>query len=638
MQTIFRAPLAAVMALALSAALWDASPATAETTWADPATLETALETLQPGDTLALRPGRYPRLHLTRGGAIARPVTLRAADAENPPVFPGLILRGADHVVLDGLAFHLPGGTEVDRRFARVEDAQDVTLRRLRFLGARRPDDTGVPRPWGFGLSVTDGTDIEILDSEFSGFARGLVASGVERLTVARNLLHGMRVDGMNFAEVGDVLIEDNEIRDFDRVEGAGDHPDMIQFWTRGTERPSTGITIRRNVLNSGTGSFTQSIFMRNELIDTHQAGEDMFYRDVVIEENVILNAHLHGITVGATLGLTIRRNTVARNASSDGPYDNRNLWTPRINVASVSRDVLILGNVVHGLPEPGWDGSWTMVGNQIVQDRIPGQRDHYDQVFFGVSPETPAMLADFAARPGGLLDGREIGAPRLVAISAELDKGAPAALPDPGARDMRGVIRLDPAQGAILSDGGAGSAPFERDIGGPTIIMGDTIEPLVLTREMTAPLFDASRFAIRMRLRARGDFRTAGEILRLHQSLMLRSTGRGAFEIDVRSAEGGRTILKSRPTRLYRDDEPLELIVAYDGPVGMVSILINGETVGRKPFTGTLRPVQSWGLSFGNPFGTKLSFDGVIEEFEVRTDPGDLSDVFSIIDTSFVR
>ena len=55
---------------------------------------------------------------------------------------------------------------------------------------------------------------------------------------------------------------------------------------------------------------WTQSIFMRNEVVDQGLAGANMYYQNVLIENNIIYNAHTHGITVGETIGLTIDHNT----------------------------------------------------------------------------------------------------------------------------------------------------------------------------------------------------------------------------------------------------------------------------------------------------------------------------------------
>ena len=155
---------------------------------------------------------------------------------------------------------------------------------------------------------------------------------------VVDNDVHSIRSDGFDFVEVNDVLIEGNHIHDFVANLGSGDHLDMIQFWTTGTTSPSTNIIIRGNILNSGAGDWTQSIFMRNEMVDLGLAGTEMFYRNILIENNVIYNAHAHGITVGETDGLTIRNNTILYNATiSDGSV----VHVPTINSSNASTNVL---------------------------------------------------------------------------------------------------------------------------------------------------------------------------------------------------------------------------------------------------------------------------------------------------------
>ena len=67
---------------------------------------------------------------------------------------------------------------------------------------------------------------------------------------------------------------------------------------------------------------------MRNEMVDTGGAGDEMFYRNITIEDNVIYNAQVHGITVGETHGLTIKNNTILRNQASG---DDKLVHVPRI-------------------------------------------------------------------------------------------------------------------------------------------------------------------------------------------------------------------------------------------------------------------------------------------------------------------
>ena len=116
-----------------------------------------------------------------------------------------------------------------------------------------------------------------------------------------------MRSDGMNFAHVRTCLIEDNYLHDFavQGVRGSCRHDPVLD--ERGL-RPSTDVIIRGNTLDVGDGDETQSIFMRNDMVDRGFAGEEMFYRNLLIEENVILNNHAHGITVGETAASSFAR------------------------------------------------------------------------------------------------------------------------------------------------------------------------------------------------------------------------------------------------------------------------------------------------------------------------------------------
>ena len=57
-----------------------------------------------------------------------------------------------------------------------------------------------------------------------------------------------------------------------------------------------------------------------------------MFYKNIVIKDNVIKNADYHGITVGETIGVVISNNTVLQNSDS-GSVDD----IPGINVEEES-------------------------------------------------------------------------------------------------------------------------------------------------------------------------------------------------------------------------------------------------------------------------------------------------------------
>ena len=411
----FRRTIIAGLAAILTVLLQAGSLPATETVLAAPAALAGALRQVRPGTTLLLPPGDYgPLAARGLGGAPGRPLTLRAADPADPPVFTGLDLQEPAHLVLEGLVFDYrfaPGDPEHVRPFA-ITGGRDVTIRDALFDGDRARGVSAAADGYGhgYGLRIGESTDITLERSEIRDFLRGIVVADSHRVTIRDNDLHDLRSDGMNFAAVQHVRIEGNVIRDFRTAPDTGDHPDMIQFWTSGTTTPSTDIVIRDNLLSSGRGSWTQSIFLRNEEVDQGRAGRAMFYRDILIEENVILNAHIHGITLGETAGLTIRGNTLVRNARSVGGAPSQGISTPMIHVAPTSTQVRIERNVVAQMSGFATQADWQVTRNVTVQDRSRAEAGHYSLMFTG----DPSDPSSFRYRAGGPLEGGGLGAKRL--------------------------------------------------------------------------------------------------------------------------------------------------------------------------------------------------------------------------------
>ncbi len=377
-----------------------------------PGDLSAALRAATPGSTLRLAPGDHGELALKgAGGKAGAPIRLTAADPGLPPRLTRLDLRDSAHLTFEGLhfAYRFAAGDKLNLRPFQIVGGIGIVFDTCRFEGdiaaGRGAADDGFPT--AFGLALTECTASQIAGCEIHRFFRGLVVAQSEDIAVRGNDVHGIRMDGMNVAEVQRVLIEGNHIHDFDRSLASEDHPDMIQFWTNGTKAPSAGIVIRGNLLSSGRGAWTQSIFMRNDLVDRGLAGREMFYRDILIEENAILNAHAHGITVGETEGLVIRNNTLVHNPRSDGDIPNPSLWTPKINVAEASRTVTITRNVTAMIT--GWKNQpgWRVADNLLVQNRTSVEPGYYGGVFSG----DPSEPSGFSYREGGPLDGAGIGA-----------------------------------------------------------------------------------------------------------------------------------------------------------------------------------------------------------------------------------
>jgi len=136
----------------------------------------------------------------------------------------------------------------------------------------------------------------------------------------------------------------------------------MIQFWTTGADAPSEDIVIRRNQLVAGR-DLTQSIFMRNEMVDTGKAGPEMFYRNVAIEDNVIVNAHQWGIMLGETEGAKIADNRVLHSPLIR-EMNGKPTKAPLIKVAERSRNVVIERNIAGNFWGYKDQPDWTVAEN----------------------------------------------------------------------------------------------------------------------------------------------------------------------------------------------------------------------------------------------------------------------------------
>ena len=383
------------------------------------AELLSALSKATGGETILLSGGDYGTLSLmaSSGFDITFPssVTITSVDPQNPAVFSGLDLRGAANLSFEGVTFDFTfeAGDQVWSRPFSVSGSQNISFTGSTFDGdmaqGLSPTDDGYGA--GYGLSITDSSNVTVSGCEFFDFMRGMVVSGSNGLSITGNDLHSIRSDGMDFAQVSNVLIEDNTIHDFLPSLASGDHLDFIQFWTTGTTAPSTDIVIRGNHLDIGTGGWAQSIFMRNELVDLGLAGPEMLYRNVLIEDNVIVNAHIHGITVGETSGLVIRNNTVVHSDGGAPDGADSGVEIPAINLAATSTNVTVTGNITSALN--GWTGQvgWTVSGNAFVQDQNPDLPGWYGDVFVASSLVPQTGRHDFVVLPGGMADILNSGA-----------------------------------------------------------------------------------------------------------------------------------------------------------------------------------------------------------------------------------
>jgi Ca2+-binding RTX toxin-like protein len=651
------------------------------------AELTQALATATGGETIMLAAGNYGRLVMidsTRANFdFASNVTIRSEDPGSPAVVTGLDMRGASNITFDGITFDytFASGDQIYSRPFNISDSQNVTIRNATFDGDVAEGVSAVDDGYGYaiGLSIRGSEDVTVEDSEFFDFHRGMTVIESSGVTVRGNDVHSMRSDGMNFVEVTGVVIEDNHIHDFRGSLASSDHRDFIQFWTNGTDSPSTDIVIRGNILDIGEGDFTQSIFMRNEEVDWG-AGPEMFYRNILIENNIIVNGHLHGITVGQTDGLVIRNNSVLHDDGSRPDGADGGVEIPRIAVSTTSTGVVITQNLTSTIEGFTGQAGWSVTDNGFVQDQDPNAPGYYGDVFIASSMQQHA----FILLPGSAFDVADIGAPgsqpendlALVRFhvngvagdgaSRVFDArfGAPEGTTfrwtfDDGTvaegplllHSFTGGGVYDVTLTVTLPDGTVAAAVLTVVVAGPDVlrlapdgsfVAYDTGSPVAdmpggtaggvqlgapgttatVGRQHVVDIVRTDEVGIDLTLRA-DSIGAHGEVFRIHGSLVVSVTSAGELSVTATGHDG-------RGVTVTTQGANLGDMAAHDIAIrlvdGRLTVSVDGEPAVSAAVTLPLAWTGSHDLVFGNPWG-RTNFNGDLTAFSIRTDMSDYPD-----------
>ncbi len=436
MRTSFASALSLTLLIVAAAVDADASARAADESWpAGPQAeavrvevstadeLMAALDAAKGGETLVLAAGDYGALRLS--SKFPGEVTIRSLDPDAPASFSQLRLDGVENLAFEHVIFDYTAQPQPSDwyRANEVRNSHHIAFRHSTFDGGIMQGTGGAGDGYGtgHGLQVTGSSNIAVEGNTFYNWRKGAIFQRTDQIDFSGNEMYHLREDALNFIQVNDVLIEGNHLHTMQNF-GAG-HADFIQFWTLNTTAPSTNITISKNILDSGAGSTVQSIFMT-----VSQSEEEMWYRDILIEENVIHNAHTHGITVGASLGLVVRNNTLLQNVGAD---DRSHNFTLGINLSDASRDVVVSKNIVPArwnFP-PAATEHRTVEGNLAVVYDDPDAEHAVDRLFVNARAGKEATLDDLRAVPGGLIE--------------QLGVGAAATVPEPGTLALLGLAGL---------------------------------------------------------------------------------------------------------------------------------------------------------------------------------------------------
>jgi hypothetical protein len=369
------------------------------------AELEATLKSAKGGDTILLAPGEPYSLFAWYGLQYDAPVTITSLNPDNPAAISSFVLQNSKNITLSGLEFDGSGYNERAAWMSSldVQRSTDIVIENSHFhssADAFVSTSSDMSQRNNTGISLNDTKNVVFRDNVIEGYFHGLTVLVAENIEITNNTFTKIQTDGIRMGQVQGGLIEGNLLHDFLGVDEAVDHSDMIQLWSSNTWLPSENLTIRDNVLLANGGAASQGIFLNNEKFGSDP---NFIYKNILIENNVILNSMTNGIFVGATDGLMIVDNTLVPSANAYATIRGvQSQAAPLINLSTRSTVVTVENNIVTQINGP--DGA-QLINNLLIQNSNIFQSNHISKLF--ALGANAFDLGGLTVLPGSLADGR---------------------------------------------------------------------------------------------------------------------------------------------------------------------------------------------------------------------------------------
>lgn len=262
--------------------------------------LAAALKTAKGGEVFDLAPGNYGTLSIANR-TFSSPITFRSANTSQPATFAQTSITGSKGVNFDGVEFANPlsSGQPSWTAAVRISGSSTISFNNVAVHGSL---DNNTAND-GYGIHSRSSSNITVTNSNFTQLYRAVLVESNQNVNLTGNVVSNVRSEGFNFADAQNVTIVGNSFSNFHPIL-PGDHPDAIQFWTAGTTRASSNITISDNLIVGSAGGRMQGIFI------TSTVGV-LPYKNVTITNNTLVGTMWHGITVMEASGVAITGNTV---------------------------------------------------------------------------------------------------------------------------------------------------------------------------------------------------------------------------------------------------------------------------------------------------------------------------------------
>lgn len=267
-----------------------------------------------PGAVIQLAAGFYGDFVLRQ----AQNLTISGRDGAQPAVFSSVIIEDSAGISLKAVTVDWssrtgpategksPAGSGVA---VRIDRSRDILVEGLTVRSAE--DGTGwTAEEWlanaANGISAT-GQNLTIRNNRLFFVRHGVALYGANGVVEGNTVAH---FSGDGLRAIGDFnLVQDNFVHSCYRVDA--NHDDGFQSWSLGPDG------------RAGTGVSKGTILRRNRIFSYLEPGHplqcrlqgigmfDGIYEDWVIENNLVVVDHWHGITVMGAQGVIIRNNTV---------------------------------------------------------------------------------------------------------------------------------------------------------------------------------------------------------------------------------------------------------------------------------------------------------------------------------------
>ncbi|HEY2357969.1 MAG TPA: right-handed parallel beta-helix repeat-containing protein [Phenylobacterium sp.] len=281
-----------------------------------------AVQSASDGDIFQLSPGEYEQLNFANNHFSPNGILITSEFEDNQASAHGIKLDTCSGFQFTKLKVTLNGPYDVG---CMVDMSSDVLFSELTIFST-----TGVNEGQGVRINDTTGATVTLCDIGHVG--SGVLNSGCTNITISKNNLHDLQIDGILTGGSRQVTVAENQICDL--YPQAGDHPDAIQFAADSrTGAAGDQVIVRDNDIKRGAGEILQGIFIENTnnmtISGNAMAGTmDNGISLITVDTALIDPNFVQGFTdcrsiiaVRGSTSVTVTNNTA--NNISNGPEEN---------------------------------------------------------------------------------------------------------------------------------------------------------------------------------------------------------------------------------------------------------------------------------------------------------------------------